>query len=62
VKLPLKCDVSLPGSKSGRHIASEIALLGGGWCGKRSWIENLAPGYGEARGPYGSDDSLQKLV
>jgi hypothetical protein len=45
LKLPLERDIGLPGSKTPQHIASEIALLPGGRCGKGCWIERLASGY-----------------
>ncbi len=41
-KLPLKRDIGLPGSETPQHIAPEIALLAGGRCGERGWIESLA--------------------
>ena len=42
VKMPLKRDIGLPGSETPQHIASEIALLPGGRCGKSRRIESLA--------------------
>src|SRR5271167_830824 len=44
LKLPLERDISLPGSKTPQHIASEIALLPGGRRSKSCWIESLAAG------------------
>src|SRR5580658_8636097 len=42
LKLPLERDISLPGSKTPQHIASEISLLPGGRWSKGCWIESLA--------------------
>jgi hypothetical protein len=42
VELPLHRKIRLPGSETPQHIAPEIALLPGGRCGKRCWIENIA--------------------
>src|SRR5580704_10634593 len=42
LKLPLERHISLPGSKTPEHIASEIALLPGGRWSKSCWIESFA--------------------